>query len=766
MIITLIILTTTISILHYFRLEGFALMLVNNPTYCMVITGMLIIVRLLMWFYRFVPTFRRMFRRTENFLNRYENKESPFLNGGSKRKFSTGASKRPLSSKVVRKQKGNTTFKAPSFLDAIKSKFHMVNKVVPLSNKLIGTVKFKTMVKTMFYLSLGRINRLAFRANCAKNFFGFLLFLQKEHGSTFTIKWLKAGYVAIQKELGQNGMTTLRDIDPSLPLPRLAGRLPRIIPVSDRNSIKNGDVTVIRFWSSLFNLYRILKCDGALKISTITAPFSGNEEVLASTIEDSKVVNPFQTLKGWSKFATMNLSPVKFVMSRSASPSAKTAAHGILTDIYNLYTYRKDLYEQLHYLAYSTFPQQTAFMQLIADGYDIISDFVAKDSVELVGKSGMKYVQGDHLMTKNSIRIHGSPDNCGGLSQFAIKVEAAGKVRVFALLDSLSQTFLAPIHEALFDLLRRIPNDGTFDQDKSVQRCQVKAMENNRAFSFDLTAATDRIPALLSAGIISLIFTNELLGAYWLKVMTDRDFAFNSKIAEKYNVSPGPYRYAVGQPMGGLSSWAMLALTHHWIVQYCASKVGNDVNKAWYEGYEILGDDLVIFDPQVADKYLELMSSLGCEINMNKSIVSKSRPVFEFAKRTCWGLNTVSGISFNQLSANKLVGSRIANVLSFAKSGLISSSSILLSLITEKSQTDVSALKEHVSSVSLLALLGSLYQQGKVSLLELVTALIHPKDGLEGEVLDLPKTAVLNLAFERLSNHDDSITTTESSPWS
>lgn len=26
-------------------------------------------------------------------------------------------------------------------------------------------------------------------------------------------------------------------------------------------------------------------------------------------------------------------------------------------------------------------------------------------------------------------------------------------------------------------------------------------------------------------------------------------------------------KYAVGQPMGALSSWAMLALTHHFIIQ-------------------------------------------------------------------------------------------------------------------------------------------------------------------------------------------------------
>lgn len=38
--------------------------------------------------------------------------------------------------------------------------------------------------------------------------------------------------------------------------------------------------------------------------------------------------------------------------------------------------------------------------------------------------------------------------------------------------------------------------------------------------------------------------------------------------ALKENPEQSPtVRYAVGQPMGALSSWAMLALTHHFIVQ-------------------------------------------------------------------------------------------------------------------------------------------------------------------------------------------------------
>lgn len=69
----------------------------------------------------------------------------------------------------------------------------------------------------------------------------------------------------------------------------------------------------------------------------------------------------------------------------------------------------------------------------------------------------------------------------------------------------MTQSVLAPLHTALFDILKKIPNDGTFDQDASVKRSTKKAMEAGLAFSFDLSAATDRLPVQLTAAIIENI---------------------------------------------------------------------------------------------------------------------------------------------------------------------------------------------------------------------------------------------------------------------
>lgn len=81
--------------------------------------------------------------------------------------------------------------------------------------------------------------------------------------------------------------------------------------------------------------------------------------------------------------------------------------------------------------------------------------------------------------------------------------------------------------------------------------------------------------------------------------------------------------------MGALSSWAMLALTHHMIVQYAATKAKR---VGWFTAYAVLGDDIIITDEAVAVQYLKLMDELGVGIGLAKSLVSR-KGVAEFAKR-------------------------------------------------------------------------------------------------------------------------------------
>jgi len=133
--------------------------------------------------------------------------------------------------------------------------------------------------------------------------------------------------------------------------------------------------------------------------------------------------------------------------------------------------------------------------------------------------------------------------------QLALKNEPAGKVRVFAMVDSVTQSVLNPLHQHLFSILRLLPNDGTFDQQASVTRSMEKAKLSGMAYSFDLSAATDRLPAKLSAAILENLVQVPGFGQAWLDLLVDRDYEIDHQMTGSRKL-----RYAVGQPMGGLSS--------------------------------------------------------------------------------------------------------------------------------------------------------------------------------------------------------------------
>lgn len=84
-----------------------------------------------------------------------------------------------------------------------------------------------------------------------------------------------------------------------------------------------------------------------------------------------------------------------------------------------------------------------------------------------------------------------------------------GKVRIFAMVDCMTQWVLNPLHVWLFDLLRYIGNrygtDATFDQDKAVLHLSSLMKKHQLAFSFDLSAATDRLPLLLQIKLLNFV---------------------------------------------------------------------------------------------------------------------------------------------------------------------------------------------------------------------------------------------------------------------
>lgn len=583
----------------------------------------------------------------------------------------------------------------------------------------------------IIYLSYDRTGRIRDRLVIANNFVQFIAKMNKNHGPKFTVKWMKACAVALQKWLGNNSVKTLRELEPQLPLPRVINGCPSIINKGDRQEMRRGNIHMIRFWHSLFSLYRVLQIPGQLKIETILDPYKGSDTILES-LKISAKKWPW-SLDLFTIADNSNLAPTTFHFSGKASPSNVNSSRGLLSDIYLLLSHPEGgevYFNLLNYLkVIGTKWNTLKFLERLDDAREIIEMLPEKS---LLFKSSMSTPFG----------------------QLAIKLEAAGKVRVFALIDSVSQSVMKPLHKALFDILRKLPNDGTFDQDASVTRSSVKAAAAGKAYSFDLSAATDRLPVSLTASIIEGLFKIPGLAEAWSKVMVERDFSFNSYNRAKFELDKDvTYRYAVGTPMGCLSSWAGLAITHHWIMQYCSYLVTN--NWEWEDRYEVLGDDIVIFDTALANTYLAIMKKLGMEINLSKSIVSHDRPVFEFAKRTVIGGNLVSGVTYSQINSCTSLSSRINSVYSWIEKGYLNNLQTIATVLNNfKPGFKFKDFSLMVASFSLLGLCKNIEHS------ILMKSLVDPRKGclwdMETENFSIPTRSLMAFARDLItrSNSD------------
>jgi len=189
------------------------------------------------------------------------------------------------------------------------------------------------------------------------------------------------------------------------------------------------------------------------------------------------------------------------------------------------------------------------------------------------------------------------------------------KVRIVAILDYWSQTALKGLHDYLFKVLRKIPQDCTFEQGSFLEK--TKSFEY--FYSFDLTAATDRFPIVVISKVLKGLLPDHYVEA-WVELMVKQPF--NLPQSEEV------ISYNAGNPMGAYSSWNSFTIAHHYVMYWCCRELGIK----WSESkYILLGDDVLIGDHKLAKLYLEVMSQLGVDISHSKSHASAK--LFEFAKR-------------------------------------------------------------------------------------------------------------------------------------
>jgi hypothetical protein len=219
------------------------------------------------------------------------------------------------------------------------------------------------------------------------------------------------------------------------------------------------------------------------------------------------------------------------------------------------------------------------------------------------------------------------------LGRLVFLSEKSGKLRVIATGDYFTQTAMKPIHDTINSILMKIQGDYTFDQEAGKSWAQKSTGTSKWMSSYDMSAATDRLPAWLQSKIIDIVLPGQL-GDQWLDLITNRDFTYKLPSGKQ-----GSINYAVGQPMGFYSSFASFALLHHLVVRaaYRLAHEGRNLPKRQF--YAIIGDDMCITDKKAGEMYVKIITSIGGVVNLEKSRLSKTPGVTicEFAK--AWFIN-------------------------------------------------------------------------------------------------------------------------------
>jgi len=360
-----------------------------------------------------------------------------------------------------------------------------------------------------------------------------------------------------------------------------------------------GATETCRLLTTILVVSRCLNTGSSPDITSITSP--------CSKVRPSVGGNPRKFWKELGYTSSKDRVP-NGVYWKSCHLTTKTGpnGHALWFSLIDLQTLDSEIWDDLYILGGSRFKSKCSTLREAADLKAVPLGFQPVD-------------------------MSSFPDPCTRkLSWFPDKED---KVRVIGILDYWSQSVLRNLHAYLFRVLRKIPQDCTFNQGSFKDRIASWT----RFHSLDLTAATDRFPISTICEVLGGHFPQTYVSS-WRRVMSGRPFRWTTDAGTE------EVTYTVGNPMGAYSSWATFALSHHYVVFRACELLG----KNWATAeYCLLGDDILIGDDALAEMYLLLMSELGVEISSSKT--HRSPTFAEFAKRLFYKGEEISPFPLSSL---------------------------------------------------------------------------------------------------------------------
>jgi hypothetical protein len=335
-----------------------------------------------------------------------------------------------------------------------------------------------------------------------------IFYLYRHNGAKGACLILKVYAVTLQQAIGGHIVYDLTEL--KFRISRTNRGLPRVIPVIHRELIRKGDVKLIQFYLTLFNLYRVIEFQGDFRLSSLTKSIVSSAKVGTGFIQlqaemlafipvfyrmlipviglSAKALNRelLNEYKGAKPFALLKSSPFTIGQHKFENltrdeqfeamaklPAVSTHPTAILSSAIALLR-NKELVTNFHF-----------FLDLLKDNSQM------REAILMIARTFPK-VGGKFIP---------NPQYSPSLGKLSLKEEAAGKVRVFAMVDPWTQWLLKPLHQVIFDhILAGIPQDGTKDQLRPLK--ELLRRDPASLFSLDLSAATDRLPLWLEKAVL------------------------------------------------------------------------------------------------------------------------------------------------------------------------------------------------------------------------------------------------------------------------
>jgi len=208
--------------------------------------------------------------------------------------------------------------------------------------------------------------------------------------------------------------------------------------------------------------------------------------------------------------------------------------------------------------------------------------------------------------------------------------EAGYKLRAVANPGRVFQRVLKPFGDRIYDHIKHLPWDCTFDQNKAVPVLQEHLGQGKMTYSIDLSGATDYFPLHLQVELLKKMFDKK-----------DVDLFEELSTSSWFFPSLGEVSWKRGQPLGLYPSFGAFALTHGILL---LGLLGRPYDNDFF----VLGDDVVILDDQLAQDYLQMMLFLDCPVALSKTISSKF--LCEFAGKVITPTKVIPQLKWREVS--------------------------------------------------------------------------------------------------------------------